>query len=168
MNIAEEIDTRMPFPDRYLVRMGLEAERVDKEHSDLVSKVLKKSSIARENGNIISISEIVFRPERPLRELVERIKIDIRKKLRCEIAKRNTFPRTCFEASDDEFQQPHRPVIGDFLPKQSDQDLMIHRIKEFPNIELEYPDRLRMVPREFPRERPKPVPSRVRALTGAG
>lgn len=93
--------------------MEIKTKLANEKHADLVSAAFEKPPVAGEDGNVVGIPEIASHLKCPLDELIERVEIDIRKKLRREVAERDPFPGRRFKTLNDDVQQLHRPIVLD-------------------------------------------------------
>lgn len=91
--------------------------------------------VSRDNREVIGITEIVFHVQTMLHKLIKFIQVHVREELGSQVPDR--YPLSVAVAPHDGFYEPERVLIRDALFNYRKKNLMIHGVKEFPNIALE-------------------------------
>src|SRR3989344_4280679 len=91
MHPAKEIDPGRERFDGRLARMQIKLQSFPQEYIDMSAYVHKPFFFLRENDKIVGVTNVVFRFELVLHELIEFVHVDVDEQLGREIAERQSF-----------------------------------------------------------------------------
>lgn len=130
--------------------MQEKAEFLPKKCVDILNILLKDAVVGIEDYKVIAISQIIFRFEDMLHEMIEFIEIHIGKKLACHIAEWQSDPRSCLEAPKNHLDERQDVRIADLSFDDFEEDLVIYVIEEFPHVAFQRKRRSRMITADLP------------------
>lgn len=90
-NIPEKVDALVVWSNTDFFRMQCQLQLLTEESLDRFNKSRDIRLIARDNHEVIGVASVVFYFQLVLHELIEFIHIDIRKKLRGQVAYRDAL-----------------------------------------------------------------------------
>src|SRR3989338_6973946 len=106
---------------------------------------LKFIMISRKQYEVIGVTEIILDTQHSLDILVQPVKVDIGKELRCEVAKRDTLTGFFFKTIKYVLEKSNDSTVANALRTQFKQAVVPYACEEFTNIALKHPDCLRVV-----------------------
>lgn len=124
--------------------------------------MIQESASVRGNDNkIVGITDITGDMHLMLYELIERVQVDIREKLAREIS--DGKPRR--ETSDDFSDKPHCIRIVYFLADNTQENIVINRLKKLFDIAFQYEARPGAISADSTEHRPEPTNTPMGALS---
>ena len=161
---AEEIDAGRTSANLHLISMELQCERIPQESSDRIQNLLEPFAVATHNDEIIRVSDIVFRLQFVLHELVELVHIHVDQDLRREIAERKSLAgRVAFKAAGHGLDEIDDVIVGDMLFHDPNENPLINGCEAFSDVAFQNPECLRVVLAAFESEFPKALDRSMRA-----
>jgi hypothetical protein len=116
MHVPEKINALMPLPEEHFCGMQIQIEIAQEEISHERQNVFKFPSIAGKQYEIVGVTEIILDAKIALYILIESIKINIRKNLRCEIAERDAFSGLRLKTVENVLDKGHDSIVADTFP----------------------------------------------------
>lgn len=137
-DVSDEIDSLAKLSDAGFSRMQVKAKIVMKKSPDHEKHGGQTSVFACDDEEVIGVSHVVGYPKAVLHELIQFIEVDVREKLRGEVADGKTFfglPR--METPENFSQEREKLRVTDPLSEQPEENLVIDHGEKLMDVALE-------------------------------
>lgn len=149
-DVPQKVDPVSVFPNLDFLRMQLEGKLLTQEFLYRLDQAFQILLAFRNDYEIVRVARVVSLFQFLFHKLIKLVHVDVRKKLRGEVADRNAASSeeirlVASEALDDFFHEPHGVGILNLSAKKREKYSVVHRVEEFSYVAFQRIARLGIV-----------------------